>query len=141
VAVLGLNTGLRHSEVRKLTWKNVDLEKRVLVVGESKTAAGSGRPVPLTQPAWAALDFWASRFPNRRPEHFVFPACENGQIDPERPIAHWRTAWRRAYREAGLPGLRYHDCRHSAATKLLEQGTRSPLSPKSWVGRQAPLCA
>lgn len=123
VTVLGLNTGLRHSEVRKLRWKNVDLERRVLVVDESKTEAGSGRPVPLTQPAWAALDFWASRFPSRKPEHFVFPACETGQIDPKKPIMNWRTAWRRATSKAKLTGLRFHDCRHTAATKLLEQGT------------------
>lgn len=39
--------------------------------------------------------YWADRFPERRPEHFVFPACENGQVDPSRGIANWRTAWRR----------------------------------------------
>jgi integrase len=92
-------------------------------VGESKTPAGKGRPVPLTQPAWAVLDLWTSRFPDRKSDHFVFPACENGRIDPGRPIANWRTAWRRACREAGLPGLRFHDLRHTAATKLLEEGT------------------
>jgi integrase len=123
VTVLGLNTGMRHKEIRKLKWKNLDLTDRVLKVGESKTEAGKGRPVPLTQPAWAALDVWASRSPNRKVEHFVFPACENGHIDPERPIADWRTAWRRACREAKLKGLRFHDLRHTAATKLLEQGT------------------
>lgn len=152
VAVLGLNTGMRHQEIRKLKWKNLNLENRILRVGESKTEAGKGRPVPLTQPAWAALDVWASRFPNRQPEHFVFPACENGQIDPERSIANWRTAWRRLTRAIQCPacgalqnpgetcrneeckadirglrnsleGLRFHDLRHTAATKLLEQGT------------------
>lgn len=55
--------------------------------------------------------------------HFLFPACENGRVDPERPISNWRTAWRRACREAGLTGLRFHDLRHTAATKLLEEGT------------------
>ena len=25
----------------------------------------------------------------------MFPACENGQVDPSRGIANWRTAWRR----------------------------------------------
>ena len=93
------------------------------MVGESKTEAGSGRAVPLVQPAWAVLAFWASRFPNRPPEHFVFLACETGKIDPEWPIANWRTAWRRACRQAHLPGLGFHDLRHTAATKLLEQGT------------------
>jgi integrase len=123
VTLLGLNTGMRHKEIRTLKWKNLDLENRVLRVGESKTEAGKGRPIPLTQPAWAALDMWVSRFPDRKPEHFVFPACENGRIDSQRPIANWRTAWRRACRDAGLDGLRFHDLRHTAATKLLEEGT------------------
>jgi integrase len=152
VTVLGLNTGMRHKEIRKLKWKNLDLENRVLRVGESKTEAGKGRPVPLTQPAWAALDLWASRFPDRKPEHFVFPACENGRINLQRPIDNWRTAWRRATRAIHCPAccqlqnpgntccngdckadirsvkspidrLRFHDLRHTAATKLLEQGT------------------
>ena len=79
--------------------------------------------MPLTQPAWAALDVWASRFPDRKSDQFVFPACENGHTDPERPVANWRAAWRHACREAALNGLRFHDLRHTAATKLLEQGT------------------
>jgi integrase len=123
VTVLGLNTGMRHKEIRTLKFKNVDLSNKVLRVGESKTEAGKGRPIPLTQPAWAALDTWASRFPDARPHHFLFPACENGRVDPERSISNWRTAWRRACREAGLTGLRFHDLRHTAATKLLEEGT------------------
>jgi integrase len=123
VTVLGLNTGMRHSEIRRLKWKNLNLGDRLLKVGDSKTDAGKGRPVPLTQPAWAALQIWASRFADRNPEHFVFPACENGQIDLDQPIANWRSAWRRACGEAGLVGLRFHDLRHTAATKLLEKGT------------------
>lgn len=123
VTVLGLNTGMRHKEIRLLKWKNLDLENRVLKVAESKTEAGKGRPIPLTHPAWAAMDVWASRFPDRNPEHFVFPACENGHLDLHRPIANWRTAWRRACFDAGLNGLRFHDLRHTSATKLLEQGT------------------
>ena len=50
-------------------------------------------------------------------------ACENGRINPERSIANWRTAWRHACGEASLNGLRFHDLRHTAATKLLEEGT------------------
>ena len=51
----------------------MDIGQRVLVVGRTKTEAGSGRPVPLTQPAWTALDMWASRFPKRQPDDYVFP--------------------------------------------------------------------
>jgi hypothetical protein len=82
----------------------------------------------------------------------VFPACENGQIDPTRGIASWRTAWHRVTRAIQCPacgeiqspgkicrnvecraeiggiknpleGLRFHDLHHSTTTKLLEQGT------------------
>jgi len=123
VTTIGLNTGMRHKEIRSLRWKDLDLEDRVLRVSQSKTEAGKRRPVPLIQPAWAALVVWASRFPDRSPEHFVFPACANGAINPERPIANWRCAWRRACGQADLAGLRFHDLRHTAATKLLEQGT------------------
>jgi integrase len=122
VTSLGLNTGMRHSEIRSLQWLQIDLKSRVLVVGKSKTKAGSGRAVPLNQPAWAALDFWASKYPDRVPTDFVFPACENGKIDPAKPISNWRTAWRNACKDANLEGLGFHSMRHSAATKLLENG-------------------
>ncbi|MGH9439670.1 MAG: tyrosine-type recombinase/integrase, partial [Terriglobia bacterium] len=126
VTVLGLNTGLRHSEVRKLRWTDVDMERRVIVVGKSKSDSSTGRPVPIIPPAWAALDMWQARFPNRKPSDYVFPACQNGNLNPAKPISHWRTAWSKACELAGLPGLRYHDLRHSAATKMLENGVPMP---------------
>lgn len=42
--------------------------------------------------------------------------------DPTRPMNSWRTAWRNLTREAGLPGLRFHDLRHHSITKLAEAG-------------------
>ena len=35
-------------------------------------------------------------------------------------MSTWRTAWRSLTREAGLPGLRFHDLRHHAITELAE---------------------
>jgi integrase len=50
----------------------------------------------------------------------VFPACENGHVNPEKPMAGWRTAWRSLTKKAGLMGLRFHDLRHQAITELAE---------------------
>lgn len=122
VAVLGLNTGMRHSEIRRLKWKQIHTAGKVLTVGESKTEAGEGRAVPLNPRAWAALEMWTAKFPNRKPDDYIFPACENGHIDPSKPVTNWRTAWHNACEEAKLPGLRFHDLRHTAVTKLLENG-------------------
>jgi len=68
----------------------------------------------------AVLVKWASRTPEANPEHFVFPACEHRDVDPSRPITSFRTAWRNATKAAGLRGLRFHDLRHTAITKLAE---------------------
>jgi integrase len=36
--------------------------------------------------------------------------------------AEWDTAWRALRDAAGLPGLRFHDLRHTVVTRLLEAG-------------------
>ena len=35
-------------------------------------------------------------------------------------MSTWRTAWRKIAKEAGLPGLCFHDLRHHAITELGE---------------------
>ena len=123
IVVVALNTAMRSNEIKTLRWSQVDLIHRSLIVGKSKTEAGTGRLIPLNQSAVAVLVKWASRTPEASPEHFVFPACENHKVDPSRPIASFRTAWRNATKTAGLPGLRFHDLRHTAITKLAESMT------------------
>ena len=54
------------------------------------------------------------------PDHYVFPACENGKIDPTRPQKSWRSAWRSLRKAASLQHLRFHDLRHHAITELAE---------------------
>lgn len=120
IVVLALNTAMRSNEIKTLRWSQIDLVQRSLVVGKSKTEAGSGRLIPLNQSAVAALVTWASRTPEASPEHFVFPACENHKTEPSRPVTSFRTAWRNATKSAGIPGLRFHDLRHTAITKLAE---------------------
>ncbi len=129
VVILALNTALRKNEIRTLRWSQIDLFRRALTVGRSKTEGSSGRVVPLNSLAHAALVRWAGHFPEPCPEHHVFPACESAalgqdhpiteKVDPSRPITSWRTAWRTALRRAGL-GIRFHDLRHCCITKLAE---------------------
>jgi integrase len=120
IVVLGLSTAMRSTEIKTLRWSQVDLLDKTLTVGKSKTEQGSGRVIPLTQAAVAVLVKWATRTPEARPEHFIFAACENHHVDPSRPITSFRTAWRNATKTAGLEGLRFHDLRHTAITKLAE---------------------
>lgn len=104
---LAIETGARYGVIRTLQWKSVDFENRCLRWGKDKTAAGTGRVVPLSQRAMAALNFWSTHFPERKPEHFVFPAERYGaggdqfsvkayHVDPAKPIGSIKEAWEAA---------------------------------------------
>jgi integrase len=127
--VMATITALRKNEIRTLRWSQIDFDKRTVTVGRSKTQAGSGRVIPLNQPAFDSLVKWAGRLVESSAEDYVFPACEaagierknpdRDRIDPSRPIKSWRSAWRAALKRAGLQ-LRFHDLRHTCITKLAE---------------------
>ena len=94
------------------------------------TAVGTGRVVPLNPRALIELERWATRVPDRQPNHYIFPAEQIGQggsyaRNPNQPIGSWKTAWKRTKRAAEVT-VRFHDIRHTACTCMLEGG--SPLS-------------
>ena len=111
--VLALNTRMRYSEIRLLQWKQVDLCRRTLLVGKSKTENGTGRTIPLNRRILVTIEMWAANFPNRRPEHYFFPAEKYGagtnaftpcvyETDVTKPIKNWKEAWEGAKRRAGV---------------------------------------
>jgi integrase len=119
VLELAASTGLRRSELFALRWADVDLEARELRVRESKTDAGV-RTVPMFGSARRVLleVKAASRF--KRPTDLVFPTV----VGTAENAAYWyRREFLRARRAAGLrESLRFHDLRHYAVSRLIEQG-------------------
>ena len=75
---LAIETGARRGVIQSLQWGNVDFESRCIKWGKDKTSSGTGRMIPLSQRALSALSFWATHFPERKPEHYVFPAERYG---------------------------------------------------------------
>lgn len=53
--MLEMNTGMRGPEIKNLAWGQVDLTKRYLAVGRSKTDAGEGWTIPLNSALQAVL--------------------------------------------------------------------------------------
>jgi integrase len=121
-AVLALNTTMRGCELKSLVWRDVNLLDSTLTITRSKTEAGE-RIIPLNVEARTAiLELFkrAQAFSAGELDHYVFPRCEHGRIDPAKQQQGWRTAWRHLTKQAGLPNLRFHDLRHHAITELAE---------------------
>lgn len=136
--LLALNTCMRYSELRLLKWEQVNFAARTVTVGLSKTEAGTGRVIPLNARALSILSFWAGSFPNREPNHYVFPSEKYGLAQREdekkgstrtcvhstdftKPIGRWKEAWEAAKIRADVQ-CRFHDLRHTGCTRMLEAG-------------------
>jgi integrase len=123
--VVALNCGMRDAEIRLLTWEQVDFEKRFLTVGESKTAAGTGRTIPLNGTLLTALlehsRWYVQQFGQTRPEWFIFPGGGRFPKNPTVAITSLKTAWKMVRTNAGVSG-RWHDNRHTLITELAESG-------------------
>ncbi len=137
VVTLALNTGMRRGEILALTWGRIDFLNERLTVGKSKTDAGQGRSIPLNATALKAIQSWATNFPDREPEHFVFPAERYGlagndetphahSCDPEKQLGSLKEAWESAKTKSNVK-CRFHDLRHSACTRLVERGVPLPV--------------
>lgn len=143
---------MRGCEIKGLRWQDVDLagDPATLTIHKSKTAAGE-RIIPLTREAYEAFIKLRARsevFGAVQPDHFVFARFrsvarfENRTIaerrmlefDPNTPIGSWKKAWRKLTAKAGLPGLRFHDCRHTTITQLLTNPNVSIQTAKSIAG-------
>lgn len=139
--VLALTTGLREGELLGLHWKDVDLDRgRLQVVAtmqrdrinkgftfsEPKTDR-SRRPVILTATAIAALrrhrvaqaEERLRAGPLWEDDGLVFANTVGKPVEAGNVLR--RSFWP-LLEKAGLPHIRFHDLRHSAATLLMSKG-------------------
>jgi len=149
--VLSIDSGLRASEVRALRrgnmnarWKNDEIEEAEIVVPKSKTEAGTGRVVPLTNRAREAIAEWLKLVGEAGPDAFLFPHHGVGfspggnktsmrDVDFARPIGEWKSAWRRALKISGVK-VRWHDLRHTLVSRLAENPAVSEETIRALAG-------
>jgi integrase len=111
-----LFTGCRLREILHLKWEQVDLERGLLFLADSKTGR---KTVILNAPALAVL---ASL---DRLGSYVVPGN-----DPEKPRADLKRPWEAVSKRAGLSGVRLHDLRHTYASFGAGGGLGLPIIGK-----------
>ena len=139
ISLVTANTTAGGVELRNVRLSDIDLKNQTLTVRVGKNRFRV-RILPLnTTAAWAVerlLDR-AKRLGANSPDHYLIPSRVKGkEYDPTQPPSRWgwRTAWRKLTKEAGLEGLRPHDLRHHAITKLAESSEASEQTIMSIAG-------
>jgi integrase len=125
--VIAIATGMRKSEILCLRWWQVDLNRGLITLEDTKN--GERRQIPLLG---HALEIVCDRSTApHRPLDYVFPGAE-----PNKPRSITK-AWERAIAATGIVDFRFHDLRHTTASYLAMRGA-SLLEIGEVLGQKSP---
>ena len=108
VVLLALNTGMRRGEILHLQWS--DVGQTEIVVQGATAKSSQTRTIPLNEEAKKILGRWSSS------SEWVFPGPN------ESPLTTVKRSWGGIREAAKIPALRFHDLRHTFATRILQRG-------------------
>ena len=110
ILIVALNTGMRLGEIIGLTWEQVDWARGAIQLTHTKS--GRSRAVPMNETVRAVLE------PLRGTGVPTGPVF--GKLNTVR--AQVRLDFDKVREAAKLEGLRFHDLRHTFATRLVTRG-------------------
>lgn len=111
VMSFAIHTAMRRGEIAKLRWEYVHLEKGYMDLPGSITKSGYPRVVPLSLRAKRIL------MTQPRTSELVFDAT----------VGSLEAAYLQVFARCGVTDLRFHDLRHEAATRLVNDFTMPAL--------------
>ncbi|MDP2266806.1 MAG: site-specific integrase, partial [Thiobacillus sp.] len=125
-----IETAARLGEMLSVKWADVDLKKQVMIIrgiDERGTKNGDAlRQVPLSSAAVEVLEGLKA-----------LPRSIDGRV-----FWQWKASdsfnktWRRVCARAGVAGLRFHDLRHEATSRLFEKGVFDSMEDASITGHK-----
>lgn len=112
VVTVALNTGMRRGEILSLSWANVDFSRRAINVKNTKT--GRDRVVPMNVSVVRVLEGIQAEGIS---SEYVFKSNRT-----DRNLRWIKRAWTAVLVEAKIYDFRFHDLRHTAATRMADGG-------------------
>lgn len=111
--LLSLNTGLRQGELFDLLWEDINRPGRRLIVRAAAAKGGRSRHIPLNTEAIEVIDAW-SRTSDQKGRLF------KGRLGDR--FDNVKKSWGMILEKASIHDFRWHDLRHTFASKLVMAG-------------------
>lgn len=116
IIICALNTGMRKSEILTLTWESIDLESNLITINQTNTKSKKTRRVPINSTMRKLL---LEQKLKSAGSDYVFLSSKGTPYKKEDSL---KQGFSTALKHAGISGLRFHDLRHTAATRMIEGG-------------------
>lgn len=107
MTLLALNTGMRRGELTSITWSDVNFHTKTVTIRAGYAKSAKARHIPLNSEALEVLKVYRK------------------QSDPEGRlfnVVSVKKSWNALATAAGLSTFRFHDLRHTFASKLVMAG-------------------
>ena len=116
IVILDLNTGMRRGEIFNLRRADIDLKQKNLTVRGAGAKSGHTRIIPLNHEAFSLLSNWLEER-DGTDEDYVFASPKSGGR-----LTNIKSAWLELMKLADIKKFRFHDLRHTFASKLVMKG-------------------
>jgi len=109
--ICALDTAMRRGEIFKMRWKDIDFSSSEIYIPQTNTKTEEARRVGITQRLNEELEtLWNASSKNL--DSTVFGITNT-----------IKTAFKSACEDANIKDFRFHDCRHTATTRMVSSGS------------------
>jgi len=115
IVQIALNTGMRQGEIFNLKWDWIDFDNNFISLPQTHTKSKKERKIPLNQTVRKIL---MTRKLSSGGTDYVFMS----PLGLNKNIRNVKWSYKTACKKAGIDNLRFHDLRHTCATRLVESG-------------------
>ena len=115
IIIIALNTGMSQEEILKLEWRNINLFRKTIITTRKKTK--KIRTIPINE---TVVELLKRRIKVRHINgiEYVFCSSVGSMID----AGKLKNVFIKTVKDAGIENFRFHDLRHTFATRLVQQG-------------------
>lgn len=108
--LMALTTGMRRGELEKLRWCDIDFDRGLAILTDTKNGQPRHSPIP-------SMTIHELKKHRCVGNGLLFPST----TDPNKPM-DYKKQWEKCLKMAGIENFRWHDLRHDTASTLARDG-------------------